>query len=319
MVWAGEEAVNAAPQFMKRRFEQGAEAEEEVIARGLAKVGGLNLLAENFSPSWLEWHEESGQFEGEVWVGISDVVRCHPDGIAEAEVDGTLYVVEAKLFGPDFWKRWQAEGIAGFPKYHWQTSVEALIQPAKEMPVLFCVGLRDGEGNVLDVDVDFLRVEEQTESRQAPLFSRVDVMARLMRLKAIGRKYLDTGEIEGCDQQMFPCGLFFTHEDQKRGVEEFADGQWLDSLAYEYEAGQVMKKKGEEKRKEAGKGLKAAFEGVDGDLAGERYVVHQVNSPKQGTISVEALIEAGLVTREDAEKHRSPGSTTVYWQVREKE
>lgn len=83
------------------------------------------------------WHEilNDDQFTMEIPVGTKGVIRGHLDGIAD--IGGEYHVIEAKLLGVDYFKKWVNGGFANMPGYGDQLS---LYMAATGFPAYFVVG-----------------------------------------------------------------------------------------------------------------------------------------------------------------------------------
>lgn len=212
------------PASMYDRFEEGNVAEPVMLGWINTPSGGWKVWDEadlevfagqhNGRMQYLEGDKEEdnkAQVEFDIPVGKKGLIRVHPDGIAtcflitpEAKKrypelkTGTQVVVEAKAFGPDYYKKYKREGVDGFPYYKYQVSVE---MAATGLPCLFIVGQKDKDGVVKEDKIEWELITE-------PPIPLPKLKVRVM--KAISA--IEAGEIPPCDQAMFPCGFWQEHD-----------------------------------------------------------------------------------------------------------
>lgn len=317
----------APPANLLDRFQEGNVA-EPVILKWLNDHGGVRVED--------DWYLEDrytvvdGQVELEIPVGKTAVIRLHPDGIgtiyktteedrAQGMETGSNVVLEAKAFGPDYYKKWKREGIEGFPFYRWQVSAEIA---ASGFPCVFIIGQKDEKGVVYSDACERFYIPE-------PPVPLPQLKLRVMRvLKAI-----EDGDIPECDWAMYPCGFWQEHDTEQgvwakvKGIDAATVDVEIDllaSLAEQYELGKKMEKDGEAKKKAASKGIAVAFDSANqkGEtLTAKGYQVTDHIEPRKGKVDWEALIEGeveGLkVTEAMKDKYREDGYDVRYPKIKQ--
>lgn len=190
------------------------------------------------------------------------VVRAHLDGIgtidkyppgyisdeaiyAAIEAAEGVVIVEAKAFGDAYWNTWRSGGLAKFPTYEWQVSVQmygAQAVTGRMLPCVFAVGKKDKDGIVQSVDARLVLTPPIPWGKIAAKIARVE--------KAVAEK-----AVPDCEEPiMYPCPFFPMHKDTK--VDIF--GQNVDSNS---NTAPEIKLEGE-----AAKSV---------DVFAERYMAHQ--------------------------------------------
>lgn len=153
-----------------------------------------------------------------VWLPVTKtaVIRAHLDSIAAEvrEADGARRVVEVKAFGDGYWGDFAFAGLAAFPGYEWQLSVQMYAAgvsllgaaPGKDwMRALFVVGHKADEemaklhrcakGDVFEITV--VEVDE-------PPVSYGRILKRVLEVE----KYVKAGELPQCVEGRWPCAYF---------------------------------------------------------------------------------------------------------------
>lgn len=207
--------AEAHPDWLLKRFQEGHDREPEI----------LQHVQEN------EWHgyrikmldagdqgsyaglahivsSHDGQFVGEIAVGERALIRVHLDGIGQvysAPVGGEVkvgqkVVVEAKAFGPDYWKKWKKEGIEGFAGYVMQLTIE---MEAAGLPGLFVVARKDRDG---DEGVAGEIVEYDSVMFYHSPGSLAEAKMRVLKVEASAGK----GGLPECDMKQYPCQWYWT-------------------------------------------------------------------------------------------------------------
>lgn len=315
---------SAPPASLLDRFQEGKVA-EPVILKWLNDYGGVRVEDD----WWLDdrYTLVDGQVELEIPVGKSAIIRLHPDGIGtiykttpedreQGMANGSNVVLEAKAFGPDYYKKWKREGLEGFPFYKYQVSAEIA---ASGFPCVFIIGEKDEQGVVYpDACKRFYIAEPPVPLAQLKL--------KVMRvLKAI-----ELGDIPECDWAMFPCGFWQEHNTDSgvwakiKGVDAATvdvEVDLLASLAEQYELGKEMEKDGKDKKKSATKGIIVAFDSADqkgGTLTAKGYEVKDYCEPRDGNVDWEALVKGeGLkVTDAMRNKYRGDGYEIRYPKIK---
>jgi len=169
------------------------------------------------------------QFVLEIPVGNKALIRGHLDEIVECfqgpiatadEWHGHRFVVEAKLFGVDYFKKMLRKGLAdpGFIGYAWQLS---LYMHGTGLPGFFVVGEKKrwekGEEREKDTpehqryDLDQVLV---TMFDEPPIGLGV-IKAKVLRLV----RMIEAGELPACDMTQYPCDYYYLCSDKKDIVE----------------------------------------------------------------------------------------------------
>lgn len=143
-------------------------------------------------------------------------LRASLDGVAQvyASVEGkglptgTRAVAEVKAFAESTYTKWLRHGLEAFPYYEVQVSVQA---HATGLPVLFVVGIKDGDGVVQDIVTDYY---------PTPPISLGKLKARVAKLNRL----IEQGSLDfACPEpKMYPCPHLFLHDEEadKARVEE---------------------------------------------------------------------------------------------------
>jgi len=182
-------------------------------------VRALNPLVatdyRNLAPSVLPTPRD-GQFTIELPVvaespsTMHTVIRGHLDGLCEVYMSassaespdpkvGETWLVEAKAFGPDLWRKWINYGLSAFPNYEAQCNI--YLHATGATGVLFVVGEKDDDGVVT---VDRVRVE----AVRGPLGPLGLVKAKARR---ISMAVLSGVVPDSCAEADFPCPFFHLH------------------------------------------------------------------------------------------------------------
>lgn len=182
-----------------------------------------------------------------VWLPVTKtaVLRAHLDGIAaevKQEQDGGRRVVEAKAFGDGYWGDFQHAGLAAFPGYEWQVSVQMYaagfsllgVDAGKDyMRALFVVGHKANEemaklhrcakGDVFEIAV--VKVDE-------PPVKYGEILKRVLGVE----QYVKKQELPKCVEGRWPCAYFQLGEcEGKPKVEaETVDDEEFVGLCREY-------------------------------------------------------------------------------------
>lgn len=210
------------PAKIKGAWAESAALEGEVIARGLAWAHeGMKLQTKLLNPrvgtdaAGHPLRAMEGQWGFNLAVGYNTFVRGHVDGIAQVYArhatespDVKYFVVEAKAFGDDYYKKWLDGGFESFPEYEAQWD---LYRYASGLPGLYVVGHKQG-GKIVDVDC-LWDPDPVDETRITGLLGR----ARLVSLA------VEKGELpEKCDVRMWPCPFWAMHEEAEE-LDEIED------------------------------------------------------------------------------------------------
>lgn len=140
-------------------------------------------------------------------------IRASLDGVATIKASlvdrglpkGTTAVTEAKAFAASTYDKWARHGLAAFPGYEIQVSIQG---HGTGLPVLFVVGIKDDEGVVQDIVTDYFPV---------PPLSLGKLRARVAKLNRL----IDAGSLDfACPKPlMYPCPHLFLHDDDERAVQ----------------------------------------------------------------------------------------------------
>jgi hypothetical protein len=233
------------PDNMLDRFDESTLLEDAVLARLAAgdyswygsRVKGtvkINLLDPTDMGSYayagpnVAWKDGANQFVVKIPVGPDTVVRGSMDGLgiiyerpsrfsllpAEAKV----VVPEVKILGPDLWRKFLKGGLAAFPRYEWQSGV-------------YHLGVRMGYHTPEEVVLFFVVAEKirVCDDVHGDTISIGDIVVQpfaeppmsLGKLKLRGRQIInalnlafDEGLPDKCDQNMYPCPYYQTHDDE---------------------------------------------------------------------------------------------------------
>jgi hypothetical protein len=169
----------------------------------------------------------SSQVRVEKRVGTGVVVRAHLDAIllghADANVPG-MAVGEAKAFGDSYWSNWKSKGLAAFPTYEWQVSVQ---MHATGLPLLFIVGKKNSAGVV-----DFV----ETELITTPPISWGKIAAKISKIE----NAIAGGNKPECELPiMYPCPFYPLHED--KAVDMFGQSESVDAFKVEGQLATTLK------------------------------------------------------------------------------
>jgi hypothetical protein len=239
------------PAKIKGAWEESAALEGEVIARGLdwlhdvhrlkAKLLNPNTRTDNaghvFKPV-------GGQWAFDLLVGQGVMIRGHIDGLAASyerhtsSPDMPRFVIEAKAFGDEYWKKWLDKGFDAFPEYEAQW---AMYRHAGGLPGLYVVGHKEN-GKITEVDCF---VDEESINR--------DLIIELLRkAKYVAAEVEADALPETCDVKMWPCPMWWLHEDDEW---EKDDDPELENMVADYKATMIDHKTTQDYLKE----LKAAI------------------------------------------------------------
>lgn len=200
------------PQYQPATYEQLVELKAQGTIAGVMNQPG---------------HHTHGQVE--VWIKVMGaLVIAHPDHIAWRRDRDEFYVVEAKAFGPSYYKQFmdKGKGLPSFPGYSWQVSAQMC---ATGMKAIFLVGEKDEEGIVRHVEV---RVVNE------PLVELGKIKAKIIGCERFAKK----GEVPDCDAPSWPCAYWdmpFHLEKSKPTlpIEDVVDLELADALHARYVAG----------------------------------------------------------------------------------
>lgn len=248
------------PEVTKGYFEEGRVNEPRII-EVLERAG------------WEITHTGEGQLELDLPVMEGVIVRCHPDGLARAR-SGKEYVLEVKSFGKPNLERLNAQGLPGFPRYAWQTSVESAVTG---LPCLFVVGDKTTEPI------------ETSENVFPTSYTREQIIERVLLIESMARKE----GLPPCDVSDYPCPFFYLHEDQDK---ESWDGMAaLEALGQAYVEARDVVKMAETKRSEAGGTIKSLLERDRLDKARTPSFLFSY-TPRRGreSVDVEAMKADGV-------------------------
>lgn len=184
----------APPDWLQRSFEEGNQAEDELMTKLAA--GGHWLTGEELKTAGYKV-EDNDQIELEIEFG-QHVVRCHPDGIVTR--NGAHYVAEVKFVGDGLW--YQLDDVSTVPRYSWQASIEMI---GTGYPLLYGVGRKDPDTREL---VDF-----KSKVYVEPPHSLADLRARIGKIVKIAKRVDAGGEVPHCEYKMHMCGLWHMHRD----------------------------------------------------------------------------------------------------------
>lgn len=327
------------PASMYDRFEEGNVAEPVMLGWIKTPSGGWKVWDEadlevfaGTHNGQMQYLDDKAQVEFDIPVGNKGLIRVHPDGIAtlflltpEAKKrypdleTGVDAVVEAKAFGPDYYKKYRRDGIDAFPFYRYQVSVE---MAATGMPCLFIVGQKDENGIVKEDKIEWELITE-------PPIPLPKLKVRVM--KAIAA--IEAGEIPECDQAMFPCGFWQEHDTESESSVWFkkpaaamltTDNSKVDVVQVEkwgvvYQEVLEAEKKLKETKAEAVKELCDLF-----DAAGARggtvncggITVEDYIGEAKGRVDYKALFKDKGITDEEADKYRSETKIMRYPKVK---
>lgn len=189
-----------APGFMQEKFAEGHLLEPVVVGMidmNVDTSDGVAVKDRDGNQYAIRWDHSYDQDEVEYEVLDGILVRGHTDGAGYVSAIGPTVglvgegaVIEIKCFGEAYWKKFQREGLAGFPDYQWQLSVYML---DSGRPALFVVGRKSTDG---------ARIEELlVEWIEAPPVSRTKIMKKLYDIE-------NNPTPDGCAVRKFPCGMF---------------------------------------------------------------------------------------------------------------
>lgn len=156
----------------------------------------------------------SDQVRVEKRVGAGTVIRAHLDGIATIEAyppgyidDEVIYaaieaaqgraIIEAKAFGDSYFTKWKSGGLAAFPVYEWQVSVQ---MHASGLPCIFVVGKKNKAGVVDFVDHKLILTPPISWGKIAAKIAKVE--------KAVAERQVPTCE----EPLMYPCPFYPMHD-----------------------------------------------------------------------------------------------------------
>lgn len=210
------------PQAIQRAYDEGNDNESVILtlldSQKVWKVLDRDRCAEA-GFTFGEFHAGRGKdYSDQVRVekqagGVK--VRAHLDGIAECVPEqlglgfaqGELVVVEAKAFGDSYWSQWKSKGLAAFPVYEWQVSVQ---MHATGLPCVFVVGKK----NKLGV-VDFI----ETDIIMEPPIKWGKIVAKIARIE----NAVESNAKPTCEEPlMYPCPFYTLHDKTPSDIVESA-------------------------------------------------------------------------------------------------
>lgn len=253
------------------------------------------------------------------------IVRAHLDGIGLIEQyppgyisDEKIYnaietakgrvVLEAKAFGDSYWTQWRGKGIAAFPTYEWQVSIQ---MHASGLPCLFLVGQKGADGIVHSVDSRLIL---------DPPISWGKIAAKIARIEAAVAK----NEPPDCEEPlMFPCPFYPLHEtkvdlfgqgDPNVAPEIKLEGEAAKSVDVYVERYTKHEDLAKQHKAEADQAKKILLEYLEqnGDSAqpivANKFKVIPKPGGRKGAIDGEKMAKENNL---DAEKYRKPSSTWI--------
>jgi len=153
--------------------------------------------------------------------GYPVVIRGHMDGIAQcfaACADGEMatgvrVVEEAKLLGPDYYRKWLTKGWDAFPYYATQVSIYGY---ATGLPVAFIVGQKireDGDGEGVEGGVRIPNVHVTWVEGNVLPVRRGQIMARALKLAKQIVDAKNGGDMPVCTSADYPCPFVYLHDE----------------------------------------------------------------------------------------------------------
>jgi hypothetical protein len=180
------------PDWLLRKFQEGIDGEPVVI----------ETLSENWvfekeegSGHWLKWHD--GQPLIEVPVGTNVIIRGHADGIGtcfknpvyeygESDwVVGEKRLVEVKCVSEGYAR----EVLRKLPFYY--VVQIATYSHAVGFPPMLALGIKDGNGRVVNVTTEMLE----------PELTMAQIKRRVIEIEG----WIERGELPPCDHPVWPC------------------------------------------------------------------------------------------------------------------
>ncbi len=214
------------PDWLLEKFEEG-NTNEPVILKMLEDAG---------------WgYSDGAQLEVEIPVGKGIKIRGHLDqigfdGLADSPSD---HVVEVKAFGKSFYEKFMKQGIMGFPYYVMQL---AIYMAATGMPAAFVVGVKNDEGVVDRIGINFYELKD--------LGGIGAVKAKIARVE----QWVKKGELPPCDYDQYPCQFYYLHEEEEK-PEVVGEDLELDMLVTGYIVDRDLEKKHGLLKKEFGESI----------------------------------------------------------------
>lgn len=246
------------PDWLLTKFAEGNDAEPIILdwVSGQGEWELLNPLAPSSyagMPPTLVPRPDDGQFLVEIPLGERVLIRCHLDGMAvcvNPKADGGFFglkkgmavVVEVKGFGQSFWDKFDRDGIAGFPYYATQVSIQ---MHGTGLPCMFVVAKKGDDGKLERGD-DGKLVTRVVYYREAPV-SLAQIKVRIARAEG----HVARGMMPECDYRQYPCQYFWLHDDEDeikpekpRTLLTGSEATKLNALAEEYLRGSALEKEG---------------------------------------------------------------------------
>lgn len=233
------------------------------------------------------------------------IIRAHLDGIGRVTVPagldngwdfGQKAVIEAKAFGDSYWSKWQSGGLAAFPTYEWQCSIQ---MHGTGLPMVFVVGKKNKNGVV-----DFIETQLVTE----PPISWGKIAAKVARIE----KAVAENKVPACEEPiMYPCPFYTRHQGPEvdafgqptsENLEFIVEGQRATTLKILVERYEAHKKHEAEHKREADvakETILSYFTGDDGLPSDVVVVADGVKfkakpGGRKGSLQEAKLKEAGL-------------------------
>lgn len=191
-----------SPERLQKAFQEGHDNEPRILS-----------MAEDSYGIGIGEYQKGGAIN---LPGKPARVWGHADGITvvteEFDSHWSLYdleigagvLVEAKAFGPDYYKKFRKGGLRAFPGYSWQMST---LMIALGLPYgLFVVGQKDDGGVVQGVTAEIV---------VGPPMSKGAILAKMLKVE----KLAEDGELPACDIDQYPCPFYPWHEEKADGDE----------------------------------------------------------------------------------------------------
>lgn len=274
-----------------------------------------------FDPSRNQDYSDQVRVEKKVGQGV--VVRAHLDGIATIESYPSMWIendeiyrvieaaegkciVEAKAFGDSYFDKWKRDGLAAFPTYEWQVSVQ---MHASGLPCEFIVGKKDKAGVVQFIDHRLIIT---------PPISWGKIAAKISRIEAA----VKNKQTPKCEEPiMFPCPFYPMHDakvdifgqDTGAAAEiQLTDeaAKSVDVYAARFLAHEKLAKEHEAEAKVAKERL-LEYLAANGEssvpILGEQYRIVPKPGGRKGSVDAQLLAKDGI----DVDKYRKAGSSWV--------
>lgn len=205
------------PASLQVKFDEGHAAEHAIMTRFAKDHPGFAIDIPESDDDQIEVELERTIRWGDHYQETQVIIRGHLDGLAVDPATGFAVVVDAKAFGPSFWKQLQSKGIKAFPYYLSQMAVYMAATGAQS--AVLPVALKSEDGTVgpdNEVEYHWLTLED------VDIESVFDKIRRVERAVGLGETQAEWPDCP--PSSLWGCGYPQVHDPvEYAGMEDPAD------------------------------------------------------------------------------------------------